>query len=68
MLQWVNMNILEINEKKFKDLQKLESLSKEMEDIKRNQMEILELKKNNWNKKFSSWAQTVVTPNQTSEN
>lgn len=62
------MNILEINEKKFKDLQKLESLSKEMEDIKRNQMEILELKKNNWNKKFSSRAQTAVTPNQTSEN
>lgn len=47
MLQWTIMNMLEINEK-------IESLRTEIENIKKNQMENLELKhNNNWNLKLS---------------
>lgn len=45
MLQWVITNILEINEKRKTFIKEIEILSTEMKDIKKKQVEILELTK-----------------------
>lgn len=50
--------MLETNEKRESFSKEIEILSKEMEDIKKKQMEILELEKyNNQIKKLSGWTQ-----------